>query len=116
MCGLDAESDLVNVDHNANLKRIYSDLSSGKLSYFLLEKCIKLIAELAKEDKCRKKFVAVNFFIPLNDIMQKQDITNLVRTQLCRAIGNMCYYNGKYNLKNSSQKINNLKKYFVPCI
>ncbi len=80
---------------NANLSKIFADLSSDEISLGVMEKVIKLVAELAKEEKCRAALVENDFFLPLNKILQSQTrVDDLVRTQLCRAIGNLCYYNG----------------------
>jgi hypothetical protein len=97
ICGLSTlEGEEAKIETSQNLRKIYDDLNLEKNSLQLIEKVVKLVAELAKEEKCRQALVELNFFSPLQNILTwKNGINDLVRTQLCRAIGNLCYYNGK---------------------
>lgn len=78
-------------------KQIFDDLDSSDCSLELAEKLCKLIAELAKDETCRNFLVEQNLFKPLNKFLTSSSSTHLVQTQVCRAIGNLCYYNGTKN-------------------
>lgn len=108
VCGLknsDAESDAVpseSSEQNDNLVRFRQDLDEN-CQLEVTEKICKLIAELAKDETCRDKFVERGFLNIINRHLEEslnkplEDTKNmLLKIQICRAIGNLCYCNGTY--------------------
>lgn len=94
VCGLEK-------DHETNtLDTFREDLENADVE--LAEKMCKLIADLAKHETCRDKFIEKGFLPIINNHLEasvKVPLDNekvlLLKIQICRAIGNLCYYCGK---------------------
>lgn len=94
VCGLEKDNETNNLD------TFRQDLENADVE--LAEKVCKLIADLAKDETCRDKFIEKGFFPIVNkhlEVSLKVPLDNekvlLLKIQICRAIGNLCYYCGK---------------------
>lgn len=90
ICGLENDWDTID--------KIHQDLESS--DFELAEVICKLIADLAKDEKCRDRFVEKAFLSIINKHLEEslkssQDNSQRLKVQICRAIGNLCYYNGR---------------------
>lgn len=65
----------------------------GHKSKQIIAKTAKAIAEIAKTEKGREKCTCVQLIEALIDLLKEEDIDIL--TQISRALGNICYENGK---------------------
>lgn len=83
---------------NEMTKKFSLDLSSNEISIELVESIAKLIAEISKNEECREALVDQNMFPSLNKCLSHVNLNDSARVQLCRAIGNLCYYNDKARL------------------
>jgi hypothetical protein len=79
--------------------KLFDDLNEA-IDLSLVELIIRFVAELAKDESCRNLLIENKVFQPLNKQLMKLLLTSKhypVKIQLCRAIGNLCYDNGKCN-------------------
>lgn len=100
LCGLTE-----NVTGRVAIEKLYTDLEKTGCSFELAQVICKLIAELSKDEKCRDCFVDREFMPLINRHLEKcitggtpdrSDDVYLLEIQICRAIGNLCFYNGTY--------------------
>lgn len=99
LCGLDTEASI----ENELISVFGRDLEQSIPHPEVAEKICKLVAELAKDETCRDRFVDKGFFPVINKHLEKslqsplEDSNQLVlKIQICRAIGNLCFYNGMF--------------------
>lgn len=88
ICGLDLN------DSSDTLDSILNDLENSSVE--LAETICKLIADLAKDEKCRDRFIEKAFLPLINKYLEEslKTTSQRLKIQICRAIGNLCYYNG----------------------
>jgi len=67
----------------------------GHKSKQIVAKTAKAIAEIAKTDRGREKCTSFELIRTLIDLLKEEDIDIL--TQTSRALGNICYENGRCN-------------------
>lgn len=80
---------------NEMTNKFFTDLNANDVSIELVESIPKLIAELSKNEECREALVDQNLFPVLTKCLKHPELNDSARIQLCRAMGNLCYYNDK---------------------
>ncbi len=83
---------------NEMTSKFCHDLVDDNVTIELVEDIARLIAELAKTEECRDALVDQNMFFALSKNLKHSCVTDTARIQICRALGNLCYYNDKARL------------------
>lgn len=58
---------------------------------------------MAKDEQCRNQLVQAELLPSVNKCLSSSECTNILRIQICRALGNLCYENddGRFMLLNT---------------
>ena len=84
---------------NEMTSKFCHDLIDNNVSIEIVEDIARLVAELAKTEECRDALVDQNMFFALSKNLTHPCVTDTARIQICRALGNLCYYNDKARLE-----------------